>query len=309
MLGDKLCGTACEQDTFSERFEIVKPVACSFQNFDPVVVALTDTVGFVVLPGVLDVSAPVPDHVSNMAHFGNFGGTVDIEPFSQLGTLEYRHGHIIYVVEALESLIGFIQIRIGMQELFNPFFNNRSFQIIFGVDSGLLGNKHAHGTLQQPVVGIRWWFQIMLELTADLADTVVQMFDDMEHIDADDSLGKDFPCHRDKDVVYVTAVKANLVAFRFGKLVEVFFEVDRPNYRKDIDHGTGITINDVGVVFVFDPVLPVTDTAVAFELINSDSLWELAYGIKADQVADEVDDGFRYVVFFCHSSERLHFRQ
>lgn len=170
----------------------MKPVACSFQNFDPVVVALTDTVGFVVLPGVLDVSAPVPDHVSNMAHFGNFGGTVDIEPFSQQGTLEYRHGYIIYVVEALESLIGFIQIRIGMQELFNPFFNNRSFQIIFGVDSGLLGNKHAHGTLQQPVVGIRW-FQIMLELTADLVDTVVQMFDDMEHIDADDSLGERSP--------------------------------------------------------------------------------------------------------------------
>ena len=122
----------------------MKSVPCSFQDFDPVVVALTDTVGFVVFPGVLYVSAPVTDHVSNMAHFGNFGGTVDIESFGQLGTLEYRHGHIIYAVEALESLIGFIQIRIGMQEFCNPFFNNRSFQIIFGVDAGLLGNKHAH---------------------------------------------------------------------------------------------------------------------------------------------------------------------
>ena len=45
----------------------------------------------------------------------------------QLGTLEYRHGHIIYAVEALESLIGFIQIGIAMQELINPFFDNRSF--------------------------------------------------------------------------------------------------------------------------------------------------------------------------------------
>ena len=51
------------------------------------------------------VSAPVPDHVGNMAYFG---GTVEIEPFGQLGTLEYRYGHIIYGVEALESLIGFI---------------------------------------------------------------------------------------------------------------------------------------------------------------------------------------------------------
>ena len=239
------------------------------------------------------VSAPVPDHVSNMAHFGNFGGTVDIEPFGQLGALEYRHGHIIYAVKALESLIGFIQIRIGMQEFCNPFFDNRSFQIIFGVDSGLLGNKHAHGTLQQPVVGIRW-FQIMLELTADPADTVVQMFDDMEHINADDSMRKDFSCNRDEAIVHVTAVKADLVAFRFGKLTEVFFEVSSPDHRKDIDHGTGITINDVGVVFVFDPVLSVTvpDAAVAFELINGDSLWKLAYGIKADQVEDGVDDRF-----------------
>lgn len=186
----------------------MKPVACSFQDFDPVVVALTDTVGFIILPGVLYVSAPVPDHVSNMAYFGNFGGTVDIEPFGQLGTLEYRHGHIIYGVEALESLIGFIQIRIGMQELFNPFFDNGSFQIIFGVNAGLFGDKHAHGTLQQPVVRIRW-FQIMLDLMTDPADTVVQMFDDMEHINADDSMWKDLPCNRNKAVVHVTAVKAD----------------------------------------------------------------------------------------------------
>lgn len=126
-IGDKLCETACEQDPFPERFEVVKSVACSFQDFDPVVIALTDTVGFVVFPGVLYVSASVPDHVSNMAHLGNFGGTVDIEPFGQLGTLEYRHGHIIYAVEALESLIGFIQIGIAMQKLINPFFDNRSF--------------------------------------------------------------------------------------------------------------------------------------------------------------------------------------
>lgn len=80
-IGDKLCGTACEQDAFSERFEVMKPVACSFQDFDPVVVALADAVGFVVLPGVLYVSVPGPDHVSNMAYFGR---TVDIEPFRML---------------------------------------------------------------------------------------------------------------------------------------------------------------------------------------------------------------------------------
>ena len=50
----------------------------------------------------------------------------------------------------------------------------------------------------------------MLELTADPADTVVQMFDDMEHIDADDSMRKDFSCNRDEAIVHVTAVKADL---------------------------------------------------------------------------------------------------
>lgn len=79
----------------------MKSIAGSFQDFDPVVIALTDTVGFIALLGVLYVSAPVTDHVGNMAHFG---GTVNIEPFGQLGTREYRYGRIIYVVEALESL-------------------------------------------------------------------------------------------------------------------------------------------------------------------------------------------------------------
>ena len=54
-------------------------------------------------------------------------GTMFIDGIHQLGTLEYRHGHIIYAVEALESLIGFIQIGIAMQKLINPFFDNRSF--------------------------------------------------------------------------------------------------------------------------------------------------------------------------------------
>ena len=50
----------------------------------------------------------------------------------------------------------------------------------------------------------------MLDLTADLADIIIQMFDDMEHIDADDSLGKGFPCNRDEAIVHVTAVTADL---------------------------------------------------------------------------------------------------
>lgn len=56
-------------------------------------------------------------------------------------------------------------------------------------------------------------------------------------IDADDSLGKDFPCNRDEAVVHVTAAKTDLVAFRFWKLTEVFFEVSSPDHRKEIDHG------------------------------------------------------------------------
>lgn len=73
----------------------------------------------------LSVSVPVSDNVSNMVNFRHFGGTVNIKPFGQLGTMEYRHGRIIYTMEALESLIGFIQIRIGLQELCNPFFDHR----------------------------------------------------------------------------------------------------------------------------------------------------------------------------------------
>lgn len=86
-IGDKLRGTACEQDPFSERFEVVKFIAGSFPDFDLVVVALTGAVGFVVFSSVLYVSTPVSDHVSNMAYFPNLGGTVNFELFDELSTL------------------------------------------------------------------------------------------------------------------------------------------------------------------------------------------------------------------------------
>lgn len=53
--------------------------------------------------------------------------------------------------------------------------------------------------------------------------------------------------------------------------------------------------------------IAVPDVAVAFEFINGDGFRKLADSIKADQIKDGVDAGFRYAVFFRHSSERLHF--
>ena len=102
-----------------------------------------------------------------------------------------------------------------------------------------------------------------------------------------------------------------LVTFGFGELTEVFFEVSSPDHRKDIDDGTIVTIDDVGVVFAFEPAMPVAvqDTAVAFEFIDGDGLRKLVDSIKTDQIEDGVDDRFRYAVFFCDSPERLHFCQ
>lgn len=71
-----------------------------------------------------------------------------------------------------------------------------------------LATKHAHGSLQQPVVWIRW-IQIALELHSDRADTFVQVLDDMEYIDADDGTREHFFCNRNKAVVHVTAVEAD----------------------------------------------------------------------------------------------------
>lgn len=74
-----------------------------------------------------------------------------------------------------------------------------------------------------------------------------------------------------------------LVTFGFGKLTEVFLEVSNPDHRKDVDDGTTVTIDDVGVVFTFEPAMSVTvpDAAVAFEFINGDGFGKLADSIKA----------------------------
>lgn len=288
----------------------MKSITDPFQNLDSVVVALTDTVGFIVFPGVLYVSTPVADHVCNMAYFRNVRRAVNFEPFGQLCTLESRYGHVVDVVETLKCLIGFIEIRIGFQKLVDAFFHNQGFPVILGIDAGLLGNEHAHGSLQQPVVWSRW-IQITLELHSDRADTFIQMFDDMEHIDADHGAREHFFRNRNKAVVHVTAVEADFVTFGFGKLTEVFLEVSNPDHRKDVDDGTTVTIDDVGVVFAFEPAMSVTvpDAAVAFEFINGDGFGKLADSIKADQIEDGVDDRFGYAVFFCDSSERLYFCQ
>lgn len=73
----------------------------------------------------------------------------------------------------------------------------------------------------------------------------------------------------------------------------------------------GITADNVGVIFRFEPALSIAvpDAAVAFELINGYGFRKLADSIKADQLKDGVDDGFRHAIFFGNSSERLHFRQ
>lgn len=92
----------------------MKTVAGMFKNLDPVVVALTDTIGLAIFPSILDISPPVPDHVCNVADFRYFGGTVGIEPFRELCALKNKHGHVVYVVERLKSLIGFIQVGIGL---------------------------------------------------------------------------------------------------------------------------------------------------------------------------------------------------
>lgn len=207
-IGDKLCGTACEQDSLPEGLEIVKSITDPFQDLDSVVVALADAVGFIVFPGVLNVSTPLANHVSNMAYFRNFRRAVNLEPFGQLCTLESWYGHVVDVMKTLECLIGFIEIRIGFQKFVDAFFHNRGFPVIPGIDAGLLGDEHAHGSLQQPVVWIRW-IQITLELHSDRADTFVEMFDDMEHIDADDGAREHFFRNRNKAVVHVTAVEAD----------------------------------------------------------------------------------------------------
>lgn len=85
-----------------------------------------------------------------------------------------------------------------------------------------------------------------------------------------------------------------LVTLRCGKLTEVFFEVSSPDHRKDIDDGSTVTVDDVSVVFAFEPAMPVTvpDAAVAFEFIDGDGFGKLADSIKADQIEDGVDDRF-----------------
>lgn len=94
--------------------------------------------------------------------------------------------------------------------VYQSFFQDRSFLIVLGVDAGLFGNKHPYGAFQQLVVWVSG-VQFALKLPADLADTVVQMLDDMEHINADHSLREDVSCHGNKAVVHVTAVKADVI--------------------------------------------------------------------------------------------------
>ena len=60
-----------------------------------------------------------------------------------------------------------------------------------------------------------------------------------------------------------------LVTLRFGKLTEVFFEVSSPDHRKDIDDGSTVTVDDVGVIFAFEPAMPVNCRVVYRTLLRS----------------------------------------
>nr|WP_275532596.1 hypothetical protein [Lachnoclostridium sp. An118] len=83
----------------------------SLQDLDLVVQALTEAVGFPVLPVVLDVAPPVADGAGGGVDFLYLGSGILFDPFCQLLVLDKVGTGSKDIMEELEGVIGFQEIR------------------------------------------------------------------------------------------------------------------------------------------------------------------------------------------------------
>lgn len=134
-----------------------------------------------------------------------------------------------------------------------------------------------------------------LQTQANIGQSFVETLDDMKHIDADVSLGKNLAGNRNKAVVHVTAEVFHSLPLSRRKLPEVGFDIVSADLRKNIHDIALVTIavDDVAVISVAMPafLLIIPFTGIALELIDANGFGQVLGSIKGNAVEHMLHNG------------------
>ena len=123
--------TAGKKDPFAERIKRMESVRSPFQYFDPVIESFADSIGKIIFPEIMDVAAPVPDHIDGRDDLRDIRIRVMGEPVSKKCPLQGIGRLLTEVVEFLQGIVGGIELREGREYFFQLFPGFRSAGQIF----------------------------------------------------------------------------------------------------------------------------------------------------------------------------------
>lgn len=149
--------------------------------------------------------------------------------------------------------------------------------------------QRLHRAVQQLIsLQVALCIHFALQTQANIGQSFVETLDDMKHIDADVSLGKNLAGNRNKAVVHVTAEVFHSLPLSRRKLPEVGFDIVSADLRKNIHDIALVTIavDDVAVLSVAMPafLLIIPFTGIALELIVAKGFGQVLRSIKGNAV-------------------------
>ena len=120
----------------------------------------------------------------------------------------------------------------------------------------------------------------------------------MKGVNTDFRIGEYLFCQGRKAAAHIAAEVFDLSAFFRGKGTEIFLEISAGELVQDVNNRMGIAVRDVAVVFIEIPFLAFRApyAAVAFKLIDTESLREGVRPTKTDILEDGMDQSFRDMV-------------
>lgn len=134
-----------------------------------------------------------------------------------------------------------------------------------------------------------------LQTQANIGQGFVETLDDVEHVDADVSVGKNLTGNRNKADMHVTAEVFYSLALSGRKLPKVSFDIVRADLRKNIHDIALVTIavDDVAAISVAMPafLLIIPFTGIALELIDAKGFGQVLRSTKGNAVEHMLHNG------------------
>lgn len=271
-------------------------VGNTLEYLDAVVQAFGGAVGFLELPGVVDLQTPTVDALSQLGDLGYGRNSVLVDPINQGSSLVNVCRFIAEDMEVLNGAIGFHQLRetVGKHGQHGLAFGIAGGKAVLG--RGFVQQKRLHRIVKELIpfkvsAGIR----LALQAQTNIGQSFIEALDDVEHVDTDVCLREDLAGNGNEAVMHIAAEIFHMLAFIGRKLPEVVFDRFSRDLWKNI-HDIAlltITVDDVAMETIRVPALLIglLLAGIALEFINAEGFGQVFWPIKGNGIKDMLYNG------------------